>query len=548
MARLCAKITKLGLVGEVLLASLTGILVCISLTQLWGITFFCLTPLMFSLRNGKYPYFACFSGGLACYMPTLWGIHSYNLVGFVFAISYGALTWTLWLWFSRGLRFRGSRPVSHVGIASVWTSLEFLRLYAFDGNAWCLLGSGLHHSYFCRVIAGYTGLPSLSLIVMLVNFASYRFMRVGSWKKFTCLNVILIALCSIERKFDDLNEHRLGEIAFACVQPSTQSNGKEWRSPLALSSNQTELRMITKNLLNRTSPPQLIIWPESSIYISKTLEEIFNVEPISLIGKVVPQMFIFGCEWKKGPNEASTTIGVLRQSDNSHVLMHRSKFSLVPFGEYVPNWAPKFVHKVFHDTHKYTTLRGESPRAFIFNDTSFAVIPLICYEDGFYRQIKFDYQSSVPKILVCVGNDSDFLNTSIPKLHLTQAQWTCAQLGLPMIRCFRGGETCHIDETGRLLHALELISFGSLCGAVVPVAKLSFYAKFASFINLFFILLPLLLHWLSASFNPPPTAAFTPTATDSGPCTFDPVKLLKKITLACALSLPASCLKLENTL
>ncbi len=182
-------------------------------------------------------------------------------------------------------------------------------------------------------------------------------------------------------------------------------------------------------------------------------------------------------------DEHEYNAAALISNSGQRVQIYR-KIHLVPFGEYIPlrhsfplfaAVANRWIPGDFDMGNDYTV--------FHLTNDEVRVAPLICFEDTIGELTRrFVLQGA--NLLVNVTNDGWFLHSAGSQQHLANAIFRCVETRCPMVRAANTGETCFVNEFGRVTQVLRddtasTFTEGVLSGEVnVPQDRqLTFYAR-----------------------------------------------------------------------
>ena len=155
------------------------------------------------------------------------------------------------------------------------------------------------------------------------------------------------------------------------------------------------------------------------------------------------------------------------------------KHHLVPFGEFIPplfRWFTDLMHIPLGDFNRGAV--GQPS----FEWQGQRLAPNVCYEDLFGEELaaRFRDPGRAPTVFVNVSNIGWFGNTVAIDQHLHISRLRALEFARPMIRATNTGATVIIDHTGRVTHALERFTRGSLAGPVQGREGITPYAWWAS--------------------------------------------------------------------
>jgi apolipoprotein N-acyltransferase len=208
------------------------------------------------------------------------------------------------------------------------------------------------------------------------------------------------------------------------------------------------------------SPPQLILWPETSFPFLLTDRPDALVALSELLEE--GQMLAAGAVRVEG----TATDGGMRYynsilsiNDRGEIVDGYDKVHLVPFGEYLPFGevlSNLGLRQVVQSFPGFTAGTQRRPME-VAEGARF--LPFICYEIIFPGN---GAQSGGADFIVNVTNDAWFGNTPGPYQHFRQAQLRAVEAGLPLLRAANNGISGVIDPYGRVVDAFGLDAVGAL--------------------------------------------------------------------------------------
>ena len=254
----------------------------------------------------------------------------------------------------------------------------------------------------------------------------------------------------------------------------------------------------------KTSPVDLVIWPEGALYLPFTHpdhQRYFN----DLLG-LGDFSLLIGCSYQGPSGKPSYNSAALLHQGWDHVQLYH-KIHLVPFGEYLPfRWVPlmnTFLGGVLPGDFDF----GPSTEPLLLAKPKVQVIPLICFEDT-VGDLARQFVRDAPQFMANLSNDGWFLESDEMEQQKASAVFRCIELRRPMVRSTNTGVTCFIDERGVELKRLDDPDTGStliegvLPGTIqVPVhPEMTFYARHGDVFSLACLAVCLLaaaLNWRS---------------------------------------------------
>lgn len=201
-----------------------------------------------------------------------------------------------------------------------------------------------------------------------------------------------------------------------------------------------------------------VIWPETAVPYDIEGEPLVR----ELLGQVTPPggMILVGAPRFGGTDtERTYWNSLLALDDAGEVQGSFDKFHLVPFGEYVPDWAwfLTAVGAVASGAGSYSA--GEAPVTLDLTGLP-PVSPLICYEIIFPARVTDGAGRAA--WLLNITNDAWYGETAGPHQHFAIARARAVEQGIPLVRVAATGISGVIDPFGRVTARLDLGSQGVL--------------------------------------------------------------------------------------
>jgi apolipoprotein N-acyltransferase len=372
--------------------------------------------------------------------------------------------------------------------ATAWVAHEWVRGWLFSGFGWNGLGVALHGNWPLIQITEVSGVSGLSFVIAFAN---------------------VIAVTTPVRLFQEAQTHRVrphfdltltlagivGLLAFGLYSAQIRPPAKTLHvaavqadipqqqkfDPKFSAEVFARFSRLSEIALRSSSPPDLVIWPESSmpdpVRDSNTESGSF-VSRLSASSKTDLLLGTLDTESGHDYNAALLISGSTQQ-----IQIYR-KIHLVPFGEYIPlrhsfplfaAVAGKWVPGDFDAGRDYTV--------FQLTNSDVHVAPLICFEDTIGDLVR-QFVLRGANLLVDVTNDAWFLHSAGSRQHLANAIFRCVETRRPMVRAANTGVTCFVNEFGRVTQILQdenggTFTEGVLTGEIkVPTeGVLTFYAR-----------------------------------------------------------------------
>ena len=509
-------------------AALTGALATLSLppfNQAWA-CWLALTPLLAAIwfsgnparRRGVRDLLLGYLAGVVFFWSAFFWLRTVTVPGTILVGLYMAVYFALWSWIAGLVRPRAPQPLPERGphtwpppqpgddspearspwlnswrnlglafvLAAAWTALEWIRGWLFSGWGWNGLGVGLHAILPIIQIAEYTGVAGLSFVVVFANIIALatvrRFIAETKVQKrrphydFTITMAAIVGLCAFGiRKLQERPETK--PLRVAAVQanvPREEKFSQQFQGKTFY-----QFARLTRLALAAKPPPELILWPESSMP-GPVLQDESNFRFVMNVAGSMKSDLLLGTidEDEKGAYNAA----LLVPGGAGKPQLYR-KLHLVPFGEYVPGrHTIPFIARIVGDQVPDDFVRGKEAVVFRLTNQTL-VAPLICFEDTLGELTRqFVLRGAV--LLANVTNDGWFLRSAASEQHLANAIFRCVETRRPLVRAANTGVTCFVNANGRVTQVLRgpkgsTFTEGVLSGVVdIPVAPpMTFYTR-----------------------------------------------------------------------
>ena len=372
-------------------------------------------------------------------------------------------------------------------LACGWTALEWVRSWMFSGWGWNGLGVALHSVLPIIQIAEFTGVAGLSFVVVFANVIAIATVRrfiletkVGQRRPhfdFTLTIAAIVGLCAFGLRVLQSRGQTV-PLRVAAVQANVPREEKFTRQFEQKTFDQ--FTRLTRLALATKPPPELIIWPESSMPGPVLVDE-ENYRFVTELAASIKTDLLLGSidQDKKGDYNAA----MLVSEGGAKIQLYR-KLHLVPFGEYVPGrHTVPFIAQVVGDQVPGDFAVGKEAVVLRLTNRDVRVAPLICFEDTLGELVdRFVLRGA--NLLANVTNDGWFLRSAGSEQHLANAIFRCVETRRPLVRAANTGVTCFVNEFGRVTQVLvdsngSSFTEGVLTGTVdIPITRqLTFYTR-----------------------------------------------------------------------
>lgn len=504
----------------------------------FNLTWFCwiaLTPLIgaiwFSGTGSRYPGFRSlllgYVAGLTFFWIVFFWLTTVTVLGWFVLQFYMAIYFAIWAWFCDLLRPRApntshapaaskwdqmlvqartaapppvqspwTKSTSNLRLAFIlaasWTALEWLRGWVFSGFGWNGLGVALHDNWPLIQIAELTGVAGLSFLVAFANVivittayrlvveARTRVMRPHFDFTVTMAAIVGVLIFGIRATQVSPTTKPLRVAAVQSNVPQNQKFDPEFTRRIF-----DQFHRLSEIALRSNPPPDLLVWPESSMPGPVLADEQSHKFVMDLAASSETDLLLGTIDVDK---QNVYNAAILIADGGDRIQVYR-KVHLVPFGEYVPGrHTVPLLARIVGDQVPGDFREGSEYTVFTLTNSNVHVAPLICFEDTIgelTRQFVLSTETSPgANLLVDMTNDGWFLQSAGSHQHLANAIFRTVETRRPMIRSANTGVTCFINQFGRITQILQddtgsTFTEGVLAGEIkVPSEpELTFYVR-----------------------------------------------------------------------
>ena len=377
-------------------------------------------------------------------------------------------------------------------LAAGWVTQEWLRGWVFSGFGWNGLGIALHGNWPLIQIAEFTGVAGLSFMVAFANVIAVTTVRrlvlevstrtVRPHFDLTLTLVTIVGVLTFGLRATQVSPPTK-PLRVAAVQSNVPQNQKF--DPQFTTKIFDKFRRLSEIALRSNPPPDLLIWPESSMPGPVLAEPESNKFVMDLAASAESDLLLGTIDEE---NRDVYNAALLISDGGERVQVYR-KVHLVPFGEYVPGrHRVPLLARIVGDQVPGDFSAGREYTVFSLTNSDVQVAPLICFEDTIgelVRQFVLPTETNPgANLLVDITNDGWFLHSAGSHQHLANAIFRCVETRRPMVRAANTGVTCFVNQSGRITQVLRdesgsTFTEGVLTGEIkIPTEHdLTFYTR-----------------------------------------------------------------------
>lgn len=394
-----------------------------------------------------------------------------------------ALFFALGCAFARKIWLRG--PLRIVSLAIALTVAEWLRGHLLTGFPWNAIGYSLTGPLVLAQSTALIGIWGLTFVAVAV-FSSPAVLAdeprdsPRPWLPFA-LSVVVLALLATygAARLSRTPTQYVNDVRLRIMQPNLPQDAKF---------NYGSRRRVMEHYLSlsdRSTGPQStgmhdvthLVWPESAFpfFLTREPDALAQIAALLPPGSVLMTGAARFSENASGDGRGRTYNSIYVIDHDGTVISVYDKVHLVPFGEYLPFQSLMERAGLMQLTKVQGGFLAGDRRRSLSVPGAPRLLPLICYEIIFPRQVV--PQGEQPSWLLNVTNDAWFGMSPGPHQHFQQARIRAIEEGLPLVRAANNGISAIVDPAGRILQSLPLGSEGILDGRLPrPLAK-TVYAR-----------------------------------------------------------------------
>jgi apolipoprotein N-acyltransferase len=321
---------------------------------------------------------------------------------------------------------------SGLALASLWTLVEWSRLYYFCGFPFSPVGLLLTATPVTMQIASIFGVYALSFFVIYLSF-ELAYLRI---KTSLITGFFLILFGIFHMQFWEKSNKKEPFYKVALVQTGLTVEEKE-----EISLEEQWNRVFSFLAATQEKQFDLIVLPEVAFMNDKT-ESISHIELSKKLAKLYNSEIVIGLI-EKDFNAA------FHISPDRQECMRYEKRVLVPLAEYLPFKGLKNFLEPYGITSFFSP--GETAKVF---SGKIPIAPSICYEEGFAHLICQGRRAGAT-ILVNLSNDGWFPSSRLHEEHFNLGRVRSIENGAFVLRACNTGITSVIDPFGRVLAMLK---------------------------------------------------------------------------------------------
>lgn len=338
---------------------------------------------------------------------------------------------------------------------------EWLRAFVLTGFPWNAIGYSAMPVPLLMQSAAVVGLYGMNVLAVFV-FAAPALLASRLHRKTGIAIALLLAALHVGFGFYRLENAVVISDGpnIRIVQPSIKQTMK-WDKDSRRDIFETLIRLTEAPPADGKSPPEFIIWPETSVpyILTETPDALQRLADVLQPGQVLLAGAVRS-EPGAGGEEPRYYNAITMINDAGEIIGAADKLHLVPFGEYLPLASLLGSMGISEVVDTPGGFSAASHRRSLALSDTFSVLPLVCYEAIFPAELGYD--GPPVSAMVNVTNDAWYGNTPGPYQHFRQAQLRAVEQGLPLVRAANNGLSAVVDPYGQVMDGLALDAVGTV--------------------------------------------------------------------------------------
>lgn len=416
-----------------------------------------------------------FAFGIAYFGALLYWILLFGELGFAalvlmsggFVAAFGALAPAVW---------RPEHPLrSTVGLAALWTALEWLRgAFPLGGFGWGQLGSTQVDAP-ALPLASVTGVWGLSFLVLLAS--GLLLLALERWGRGARVSLAYLAAAAALVLAPSLvpipsPDGRALKIAVIQVDVSSVQDLVGAEEDRAVAGLNVELHRTLEG-----DPPDMVVWGEGALDPGALADPVTVAAIRGAIAAVGAPTLAGAVVVDADGSEHTTTLAFDGAGD---IVDRYDKVHLVPFGEYVP-WRG-FLERFIDAVDQVPVDRVPGKR---IEDLHVRGLPAfgtpICYENSF-PSIDREMVRRGAGFLVVTINNASYDRTAASEQHLQMSRLRAVENGRWVVHGAVSGISALIDPQGRVVDRRELFEPAVMRGVIVSSSRTTIFTRFGDWV------------------------------------------------------------------
>lgn len=357
----------------------------------------------------------------------------------------------------------------------LWVTMEIARTYVLTGFPWNLLGYAVQAPGLQR-LASFTAVYGLSFLAVATS-AWVVLILVDPrpmWRRFAPA-IWLALLCAVNWIAAPPALAPAPDAAIL-VQPDVPldvnilDHWAPWKEPAQLDHLVALTLAAREDVKPASADPPLAIWSENPAPFYFDRDPVFR-QAMEKMARQAQSYVVVGTMTTNPADGGRPRNSAIVLDPQGRELLQYDKIHLVPFGEYVPEWAfPGKIGKITLEVGDFVA--GSNYQ--VARTPQGGIGVFICYE-AIFPQLVRRLTAQGATVLVNISDDTWFGNSSAAFQHLEMARFRAIENGRYLLRSANDGITALVDPYGRVLETAPRHGQQVLLGRFSYLAGQTFY-------------------------------------------------------------------------
>lgn len=357
----------------------------------------------------------------------------------------------------------------------LWVTMEIARTYVLTGFPWNLLGYAVQAPGLQR-LASFTAVYGLSFLAVATSawvvliFVDPR----PKWRRFA--PAIWLAMLCVVNWIAAPPALAPASDAAILVQPDVPldvnilEHWAPWKEPAQLEHLMALTLAAREDVKPPSAGPPLAIWSENPAPFYFDRDPVFR-QAMEKMARQAQSYVVVGTMTTNPADGGRPRNSAIVLDPQGRELLQYDKIHLVPFGEYVPEWAfPGKIGKITLEVGDFVA--GSNYQ--VARTPQGGIGVFICYE-AIFPQLVRRLTAQGATVLVNISDDTWFGNSSAAFQHLEMARFRAIENGRYLLRSANDGITALVDPYGRVLETAPRHGQQVLVGRFCYLSDQTFY-------------------------------------------------------------------------
>ena len=373
---------------------------------------------------------------------------------------------------------------------ATWALMDWVQTWLLSGFPWDILGTTQYRTPLVAAFAALAGVHGLSFVIVACNSGMVLILcqRRQQWLAgSSAVAAVVVLVCG-------WGAYHLRALSCETLSPPlrigiVQGNIRQdvkW-DPGWKGATTDKYIALTRQLIQKAGPVDLIIWPETALpFRFDDAEHTAYRRAVTQLAMDLDTPLLVGSLGTVSPNGATGLYNRAFLIDrDGHLAASGDKVHLVPFGEYLPlPWLFDYMRGLTAQSGAFDAGQEHAVISLPGRDSGSGSIPMglfVCYESNF-PSITRELARKGAGLLVNTTNDAWFGTTAAPYQHFAMVVMRAVETGRSVVRAANTGISGAIGPDGRVLEATKLFTTDDVVVDIHPRQAQTPYVRYGDVI------------------------------------------------------------------